>query len=58
MFQFMAMMHLVVPINSFYYYGGAIAAIVGFRNKVSISRNIGAVANNLQSTTGAITYIV
>lgn len=38
--------------------GGAIAAIVGFRNKVSYQEIIGAVANNLQSTTGAILILL
>jgi len=38
--------------------GGAVAAIVGFRNKVSYKRMIEEVANNLKSTTGAILILL
>ena len=34
--------------------GGAVAAIVGFRNKVSYEQMIEEVGNNIKSTTGAI----
>ncbi len=38
--------------------GGAIAAIVGFYNKVSYKKMIDEVANNLKSTTGAILILL
>jgi len=38
--------------------GGAVAAIVGFFNKVSYSRMIEEVANNVKSTTGAILILL
>ncbi len=38
--------------------GGAVAAIVGFLNKVSYQRMIEEVANNLKSTTGAILILL
>ena len=38
--------------------GGAIAAIVGFKNKVSYDQMIHEVANNLKSTTGAILILL
>ncbi len=38
--------------------GGAIAAIVGFRNKVTYDQMIHEVANNLKSTTGAILILL
>ncbi|MCF6224645.1 MAG: Na+/H+ antiporter NhaC [Flavobacteriaceae bacterium] len=38
--------------------GGAVAAIIGFLNKVSYERMIEEVANNLKSTTGAILILL
>ncbi|MCR9288426.1 MAG: Na+/H+ antiporter NhaC [Bacteroidetes bacterium] len=38
--------------------GGAVAAIVGFRNKVSYARMIEEVGNNIKSTTGAILILL
>ncbi|MDA3906108.1 MAG: Na+/H+ antiporter NhaC [Bacteroidales bacterium] len=38
--------------------GGAVAAFVGFFHKVSYKKMIGAVANNLKSTTGAILILL
>ena len=38
--------------------GGAVAAIVGFFNKVSYSRMIDEIANNVKSTTGAILILL
>ncbi len=38
--------------------GGAVAAIIGLKNKVSFDRMIDEVANNVQSTTGAILILL
>lgn len=38
--------------------GGAVAAFVGFAHRVSYKKMIGAVANNLKSTTGAILILL
>ena len=38
--------------------GGAVAAVVGFLNKVSYKRMIEEVANNIRSTTGALLILL
>ena len=38
--------------------GGAVAAIVGFRNKVSYKKMIGEVSENIKSTTGALLILL
>ena len=38
--------------------GGAVAAMVGFRNKVTYKKMIEEVANNIKSTTGALLILL
>lgn len=38
--------------------GGAVAAVIGFRNKISYEKMIDEIANNIKSTTGAILILL